>query len=163
MNFLISFVLLIVATLIGFAFASGYRRRLRFLQNMDSFLQSMLSNCCFLQDSVKRVLDNQKGTYGADFNHFLSELNDNLDKRDVFLLKWQNTQKIISDDEAKFVVDFFLNLGKVDSFTQVDDIKNSKQTLQEKLQDSKQLVNSKGTMSIKLGIVMGIGLFIICI
>ncbi len=163
MNFLIGLGLLFAATLGGFAISNGYKRRLNFLNDMDSFLGYMQGNCAFLQDSIKRVLVTQKAAYGDDFNKFLSEMLDNLDKREAFLGEWQTTQKIISSDEAKFVVEFFSNLGKLDSFTQIDAIKNAKSSFEEKLQKSKELVNTKGTMSVKLGIIMGIGLFIICV
>ena len=163
MNSLIGLGLLFVASLGGFAIANGYKRRLRFLNDMDSFLGYMQSNCAFLQDSIKRVLVMQKEAYGDDFNKFLGEMLDNLDKRDAFLDKWRSAQNLISIDEAKFVVEFFSNLGKLDSLTQVGAIKSAKDSFQEMLQKAKQLVNTKGTMSVKLGIIIGIGLFIVCV
>lgn len=163
MNILLGLVLLATASLSGFAFANGYKRRLNFLSDMDNFLLFLRGNCAFLQDSIQKILDTQKTAYSADFNKFLSDLNAHLNKREEFFIEWQNSQKLISKDEAKFIAEFFLNFGKLDSLGQIEVIENAKQTLEEKLQKSKQLVSVKGVMSVKLGVILGIGLFIICI
>lgn len=163
MNFLIGFSLLVASALIGCAIANGYKRRLNFLRDMDAFILYLQVNCAFLQDSVKKVLNTQQTQYGADFNQFLCSLGENLDKCEEFLSNWQRTQKIVSKDEAKFVVEFWRNFGKLDSFSQMEAIKSSKQEMDEKLKATRQLVSEKGMMSIKLGVVLGIGLFIICV
>ncbi len=163
MNFLLGLLGLIGAVVLGVAMSAGYKRRLNFLSDMGAFLQVMQNNCSFMQNSVKQVLADQKGSFGEDFGKFLGELETNLDKRDEFLAKWQAEQKIISKDEAEFVANFFLSVGKLDSFAQIDAIKNSQSVFEEKLQQAKKLVSTKGMLSVKLSIIVGIGVFIICV
>lgn len=163
MNFLLGLVGMLGAIILGVAMSSGYKRRLNFLSDMSAFLQVMQNNCSFLQNSVRQVLVEHKEGVGEDFGKFLGELETNLDKRDEFLTKWQSTQKIISKDEAEFVANFFSNIGKLDSFAQIDAIKNSQSVFEEKLQKAKNLVSTRGMLSVKLSIVVGIGVFIICV
>ncbi len=163
MNFVIGLALLMISSFLGFALASGYKRRLKFLCDMDNFLMFLQGNCAFMQDSFLKVLSSQKSTYGQDFNQFLNNLDKNLNNREKFLGDWQNTQKIISKDEAKFIAEFLLNFGKLDSISQIEEIKSAKQNFTGKLQSASKLVGTKGTMATKLGIILGIGLFIIVI
>lgn len=163
MNFVIGLALLLLASLFGIGIANGYKRRLKFLCDMDSFLLFLQGNCAFLQDSFRKVLTSQKSVYGIDFNQFLSDLETNLDKRDKYLSEWQSTQKIISKDEAKFIAEVLLNFGKLDSSSQIEELKNAKRNWNEKIQSARVLTNSKGTMATKLGIILGIGLFIIVV
>lgn len=163
MNFLLGLCAMLGTSCIGYALSHGYKRRLYFLQDMSTFLQAIQSNCAFLQNSFRQVLLEQKNKYTADFDKFLAELCDRLDERKEFLAEWQSKQKVVSKDEAGFIADFFLNFGKLDSLSQIDAIRHAQASFEEKLQKSKQLVSTKGTLSTKLGVIAGIGLFIICI
>jgi len=163
MSLCIGIILLVLSSGVGVSIANGYKRRSKFLNDFDSFLQIMLSNCSFLQEPLKRVLETNKGRFGRDFDAFLADFYKNLDTKEEFLFDWRKTQRIVSVDEASFVEGILSSVGRLDCFSQIDEIKNAKETLKEKLKNACEIVKTKGIMSTKLGIIVGTGLFIICI
>lgn len=161
MNWLIGAMLMILSTLVGYATAHAYKKSYTFINDFCSFLQFLESNCAFLQDSLKNILENCKAMYNTDFNAFLTGLYQNLDSKEEYLNNWKNSQKIISKDEATKICDFFSQFGRLDCDTQISAIKSSAENFAKVKQVWGEKVNKKGSLTTKLGLVCGVALFII--
>lgn len=161
MNFLLGVAVLVGSVVLGFAISCGYKKSHSLLDDFYKFLEYLEGNCAFLQDSVKKILSTKRGAYGSDFNELLQGLATNLDDKERFLGEWQAKQKLVTSEQAQFIVEFFMQLGRLDCDSQITAIKNAKSNFLVHLQKSMQKTTEKSLLSTKLGVICGIALFII--
>ena len=150
MNFLLGVVLLCGASFVGVKIAGNFRNELAYLHDFEKFLSLFEANLRFSRKPVSEfILDIECG-FKPMFRQVLTDfLNREFQEKSTF--------------EAEMLVkEFFLNIGHSDVDTQINLIKQTRCKLEELKQ--KCLPNQKkGELSIKLGIMCGVGLFIIVV
>lgn len=161
MYLLLGVILMCASAVVGFAVSHGYKKHYTFLNDFYKFLEHLESNCAFRMDSIKTVLAGQKTAYNSEFNQFLSEFEANLAQKDDFFNKWKAEQKTLDAQEAKFIGEFCSELGRLDCESQLGAIKNAKKDFEPMLASALAVVNKKGMLATKLGLILGIALLII--
>ncbi|MBQ7977290.1 MAG: stage III sporulation protein AB [Clostridia bacterium] len=160
MNILIGACLLVLCSFIGLKIADNYRKKLKFIQDFQGLLDYLENNILFMQDDLRKLLEDKKKNVHKDFSNFLSQFIQNLENCKHFLQEWKETQKIISQENAELIVNFMTGLGRNDSATQLQAINQTKEILQNQIKKV-QNEQKKGLLSSKLGIMGGLALFII--
>ncbi len=148
------------SVIVGLALANGYKKNLSFILDLSQFMEKLESNFTFQRDTLTTILKNNKSNFGPEFNSFLNEYESNLNNPD-FLSTWSKNEKSIPKEIKSFVVDLFSSLGKSDCQTQVSLISTSRKELDLLLEKSRKKVNGEANLSQKLGVVLGLALFIL--
>ena len=157
MNFIIGFVLLGLCVFAGYRVASSYRRKLNFVNDFKNLLNFLETNIMFTQDNLNKILTEKKDIFHKDFQEFLAKY---LDYQNI-LNEWKKEQNVVDSDTAQVVENFMIGLGRNDSESQIQSIKQAKEILNGHIEKVTKEQQSKGAMSMKLGIMGGLALFII--
>ncbi len=160
MNFLIGAILLAICVFVGFKVASTYKKKLNFVTDFKSFLNILETNIMFTQDNLNKILTESKNTFHKEFSDFLTKYISNQQNSIEMLNKWKSEQNLLDNDTAEVVYNFMSNLGRNDSNSQLQAIKQSNEFLNSHM-DKVSKEQTKGSMSLKLGIMGGLALFII--
>ena len=161
MNFIIGFVLLGLCVFAGYRVASSYRRKLNFVNDFKNLLNFLETNIMFTQDNLNKILTEKKDTFHKDFQEFLAKYLDYQQDCQNVLDEWKKEQNVVDSDTAEVVVNFMIGLGRNDSESQIQSIKQAKEILNGHIEKVTKEQQSKGAMSMKLGIMGGLALIII--
>ena len=162
MNFIIAGILFVICVFIGFKIASSYKRKLNFVNDFKSLLDYLETNILYLQDNLQKLINDKLNSFHADFKDFLQKYMGNLQNCEEFLGKWVQDQKLVDSETADIIKKFLLSLGRQDSSTQLQTIKQTNEILSKRI-DFVQNEQKKGVLSAKLGVMGGLALFIIVI
>ena len=160
MNVLIGGILLCICSCVGFYVASGYRKKLLFIQDFKNFLDFVETNVMFTQDKISVLLESKKDSFHKEFLEFITNYLSNIQDVSSYLTKYVQEQKLLDKDTAELIANFMRELGRIDSTTQLQSIKQANEALSTHLTRT-QDEQKKGTMSARLGVMGGLALFII--
>jgi stage III sporulation protein AB len=159
------FVLVSIAAIccfLGYLFSKKYKRRACFYQALISLCQKFDVEINYSRERVKNIflsLDEkiQKNLYGIDKNFILYlDKKCDLDKENLF----QNIN-FLKDIDKDIIYQFFRSIGRSDLDSQSKEIKNYLAKFESNSLSAHEDNKKFGSLSMKLGII--VGLFIIVI
>lgn len=142
-----------------------YKLRCLYYQNLYDFCSFLSSQISFLKTDLTSLIKTKQIEYQKDFNSTLKSylnalVSNNFSKQFGDELKKQN---ILTMDEQTQICNFFEKLGKTNQQDQLAILSATKQQVQEKLKLLNQDLSKKGTVNLKLGIMLALALFVIFI
>lgn len=108
--------------MIGYGVSKSYINRKRFFFNFDLFLLDIKSGIEFSSKKITQIIQSETYT-SKDFKNLLKNYLESLDGEISKEGLFQNVC-VLSEQEKTFVFLFFKNLGRLDVFSQVDEIEN---------------------------------------
>ena len=152
-----------LCVLVGIGIANSYKRKFTFINDFYAFLNYVELNLNFLQDNFYELLENKKTSFNTEFNGFLQDFPESFDKRKEYILNFNNDKKLLKQEELDCFLNFFMQFGRLDCYSQLENIKQSKQLVEEIVKRTKEESAKKGDLSKKLGLMCGLAVFIIVI
>jgi len=156
MNVIIGLVVFVCILYIGWFFYQKTRKKAIFYNNFLQFCELLETEIGFFQNKLQQILE--KNSYGKDFS---SALKNFAEKHN--LEEWGASQNLLKENELQELKNFFNKLGRVDSSTQTNEIRNFKKILEEKIEDIKTIQMKKSKMTFSLSVMLGLLAFIIII
>lgn len=162
MNFLISLIISILSGLVVMSFSHKYYNKAKFFNAFNVFLQTVCTNTQFFQDDIKKIISNtpqnSSTPYNTIINSYLQFLTDN--NKQTLLQSINSLTELSALDKEKICL-FFYELGHTDNTTQLNSIQALQKHIAERIQETKQEINTKAVLIQKLGIVLGMAIFIL--
>jgi len=141
---------------IGWFFHQKTRKKAIFYNDFLQFCEMLETEIGFFQNKLEQILE--KNSYKKDFSAVLKNFSEKNN-----LEEWGAVQSVLSEDELKELKNFFSKLGRVDSITQTNEIRNFKKILQEKIENIKTVQLKKSKLIFSLSVMLGLLAFIIII
>lgn len=166
MKIILMLLLCLLVIFLSYKFFVYYKSRQYFFQNIYDFCGYLQSEISFLKTDIKTLLNKKNDSYGSNFNKVLMSYEKALKDIDNFRNNFRNELDkvaILKDDEKEQLCDFFEILGTSNSFDQLAQIGDFKSKFSSILGFSKQENQKYGSMSVKLGILFAVAIFIIFI
>lgn len=160
MNFIIGGILLFICAFCGLRVADSYRKKLYFAQDFGLLLDLIETNLLFMQDDLKNFLESKKDGFHKDFSAFLDGFTQNLSDSSLYLQTWVAEERVTTKECAELLANFMQSLGRNDSATQLQTIKQTREILQAQLLKIQE-EQKKGHLYSRLGVMGGLALFII--
>lgn len=162
MNILISLIISILSGLVVMSFSHKYYNKAKFFNAFNVFLQTVCTNTQFFQDDIKKIINampqNNNASYNALINSYLKFLSEN--DRQKLSQNISTLTELSALDKEKICL-FFYELGHTDNTTQLNSIQALQKHIAERIQETKQEINTKAVLIQKLGIVLGMAIFIL--
>lgn len=143
---------------IGYGISSHYSDRKKFFFSLTNFLNSLKTNIEFSATNLKKILmaELKQNTKSKDFCKMIENYLMSLDCGDEFIKETLfNNIKILTEEEKECIFYFFKKLGKVDSFSQIEEIDKLFKVNGIYYSDAKEESKKYGSLYIKLGIIIG--------
>ena len=164
MQFIISVVLLMACSYLGYAFGNFYKLREQFLQDLVNFTQILRTEIGFSKEHLLNILKQKKYNFRPQFASFLKSYAKCLEKEDIPTLEVikANVNSIYLDEKEQVEVhNLFSFLGTTDSISQINNLSNYLVFFEMFLKDAnKEKKKYVGTYS-KLGFLTGVFLVIL--
>ncbi len=162
MNILISLTISILGGLVVVSFSYKYYNKAKFFNAFNVFLQTIYANMQFFQDDIKKIINtmpqNNNTSYNTLVNSYLKFLAEN--DRQKLAQNISALTELSALDKEKICL-FFYELGHTDNTTQLNSIQALQKHIAERIQETKQEINTKAVLIQKLGIVLGMAIFIL--
>ena len=164
MKIFVLLVLLSISLFIGYAFSKKYKIRANFFQALVFLCQKFDVEINFSRERVKNIflnLDEKEKAklHGLDLNYLsFVDKESPLDKNILF-----NNINFLKDDEKDLIFMFFRGLGRSDVDSQSKEIKNFQNRFEVIASNAVNENKKYGSLSIKLGLIAGLFIFIIFI
>ena len=164
MKIVILAILLVISIYIGYIFSKKYKTRENFFSALVMLCQKFDVEINYSRQRLKNIFssldEKQKKALCGISDNFLSFIDKETPLEKEFLFKGIN---FLKEDEKDLIFMFFKSLGRSDVDSQSKEIKNF-QSRFESLTTSAINENKKyGKLSIKLGIVLGLFIFVLFI
>ena len=151
MKILFGVIILALSTFVGYLFSDKYAKRKIFYNSFFDFNNKLKTEITFGQSSVLDIISKSKNDdvfYGYIKNYYN---NSNVEN------------KFLSEEENSFVTNYLSGIGNSDKNTQLDFINKNEGYLTEK-KDKSDTENKKyKSLFIKLGLLIGLIMFVIII
>ena len=151
------------STFCGYLFSRKFRRRKDFIQQLKAFNDRFLSEIAFRKRPIKAFI--AAYTYTGDFDKLLSIYCNGLEKRCelVFGMDIKKEYSFLKEEDCRVVNDYFLMLGKGDSFSQKGYFASSKGVLENLCVEAENNCKKYVPLYVKLGFLCGLTLLILLI
>lgn len=166
---LIKLFLIIILCLLIFFIAYKilvyYRSRHYFFENCCDFCANLQTQISYLKKDIVGVIS-EKNNYCTNFNKVLNAYKKALENLSTFnenLKKDIDKLAILKQDEKDKIFSFLTILGKSSEQEQITQIANFQQQFMQKKEETKNENVKYGGLSIKLGLLMAFGVFVIFI
>lgn len=141
--------------LIGVFFYKKYKERSAYFTDVVGLIETLVVDVRYRQDGLLMVLNNYKVGLKSDFSSTIeSFLNGNIGEQKI---------SVLNKIERKRVEKFFASLGRIDSDTQLLLLQGEKEEFTKLSTLAKEKFVKYGSMFIKLGFLLGIGIGILLI
>lgn len=153
-------LLFIACFYMGLGLRRYFKIRKDLIMDFSVFLENIESKIRFLNVPVPELLTEGKNVCKAEFKNILSQEEKNLSIK-------QDREKIksvyLSEKTNEIMDNFFLSFGTTDLTTQLSSIESAKVSVCAELSQAEKDMVSKGTLSYKLAVLLGIALLIIVV
>lgn len=150
-------LIMILSIFVGFVFSKKYSNRNKFFQSLVSLCQKFDVEINYSRERVKNILENLDEKHkinlsGLDKNYIsFIEKKNQLDKETLF-----KNISFLKESEEDMILLFFKSLGRSDVDSQSKEIKNYQKKFEDKLKETQTENKKYGTLSIKLGVIVGL-------
>lgn len=157
MKIFIIVLIMILSILVGFIFSKKYSNRNKFFQSLVSLCQKFDVEINYSRERVKNILENLDEKHkinlsGLDKNYIsFIEKKNQLNKETLF-----RNIPFLKENEEDMIFMFFKSLGRSDVDSQSKEIKNFQKKFEDKLKETQTENKKYGTLSIKLGVIVGL-------
>lgn len=164
MKYFLLISLVFITTFIGYLFSKKYKTRSNFFQALLYLCQKFDIEINFSRERLKNIFENidekNKGYLKGINTNFISFIDKetSLDKDNLF--KGIN---FLKDDEKDVIFTFFKSLGRSDVDSQSKEIKNFQTRFETFSSQANQDNKKYGSLSVKLGLVVGLLIVVIFI
>lgn len=141
-------------SLLGFQISKVYSNKENFYLELNNFVTYLIGEISFLKTDLVKISENYKSN-NSIFKNFLGNLKNKL----LFESEYINIE-ILNETENIMIKNFVDNLGKNDSATECDKLKNVLENFKIKLDETREQNKKYGSMIKKLGVLSG---FLLCI
>ena len=152
MRVILSFIFLISSVLISQILIKKYTLRTSFYSCYYSFNNNMINQINFENRTLQSIIDNNEG------EDFYSKLKEN-----IYSPLSKLAIEYLTDDEVKAFKEYCDMLGRSDRETQNNQLLFYEKTIKEKLDLVRYEEKSKRTLYTKMGLMIGLVLFVIVI
>jgi len=152
--YIVCVVIILCSTYLGWGLSNYYKRRIVLFQNLDDFINFAISNINFFKDSVEIII-----------NQFLNSHSLSKEFRDCLVKNKNNVEFnsiLLKKNENNLLNDVFQFLGKNDSENQIVGLKNYSNQISIYLKQAEEDNKKIGSISTKLGFLLGL-LIAICL
>lgn len=159
-------LLCLLIIFLAYKFFVYYKSRQYFFQNLYDFCGFLQSEISFLKTDIMALLDKKNESYDINFNKVLNCYKNALKNIDSFRVDFSegiSKISILKQEEKEKLCDFFEILGSSNSLDQLAQIGDFKSQFSSLLTYSKQEHQKYGAMSIKLGLLLALAIFIVFI
>lgn len=150
--------IIVLCGAVGFGVSGYYTQRKKFFFDLLNFLNSLKTDICFSAKDLKKILYecmNQVGI-NKDFKLLLKNYTNLLDNNvEVIKENLFKDIKILAEQEKESIYQFFCKLGKLDSFTQSEEIEKLLKINDLYFLDAKDESIKYSSLYIKLGVIIG--------
>lgn len=154
---MIKFVCLLVifvgVSYIGISLSINYSKRERFFNELISFCNVLFNNIKFNKSKLKVVIKENLDNYKTELKDYLQNYLENKEVKVSLLTEYENSK----------VNEFFVSIGKLDSFGELNNIENYKIIFNEFYEDCKFNNKKYGNLYSKLGVIFALILVILFI
>lgn len=164
-KFLLIIILCCLIIFIAYKIFIYYKSRHYFFENCCDFCANLQTKISYLKQDILGVI-NEKNNYHTDFNKLLNAYKkalENLSTFDESLKKDIEKLAILKLDEKDKIFSFFAILGKSSEQDQIQQIQNFQQQFMQKKDETKDENVKYGGLSVKLGLLLAFGVFVIFI
>lgn len=137
-------VILICSSFVGYCFCLHFKRRKELFEEMVSIIDKIKEEISFKKSYYEEILSKLKIS-----KEILSVKN-----------KEEKDRTPFSEEEKEEIRDFFDSLGSADLDCETEKIAESKRRFISRAQKAENFYNKNGKLSIKLGILFGVAVFI---
>ncbi len=158
---MIKFILCIGAVglcvLLAWLLTRKYRMRMQFYYNLNLFNERLVNEVSYTRIPLPAFME--KYTFGGDFRHMLEI------KRDA---RFDNGDEgcdiaYLSEDERKFLGDYFRMIGKSDAASQRTYLSAMREEIADKKQKAEEIYRKYFSLYIKLGFLAGLILVVLIV
>lgn len=152
--YIVCVVIILCSTYLGWGLSNYYKRRIVLFQNLDDFINFAISNINFFKDSVEIIINQFLNSHSLskEFRDCLVKIKNNVEFNSILLKK----------NENNLLNDVFQFLGKNDSENQIVGLKNYSNQISIYLKQAEEDNKKIGSISTKLGFLLGL-LIAICL
>jgi len=157
MKWILILILIVVIMLIAKSLSEQYLDRFNFYYNLNQFLTKFKLNLAFRQTKVLDFLDSTNSK--KQFRIFIESYKEYLKTNKLDLSKI----KILEDSERQELEDIIVNIGRLDSKNEINQVESFLLSTSEKLQQAEKTKNKFCPMIIKLSFLFAVALAILLI
>lgn len=150
---------------IGFSLNFGYRRKVRFYNDLSLFCGNIKSQICYFQLKLYEVIEKGKLNCGKDFLYICNSAQQALKNSDYPIVKQTDLMKLcfLNENECAIIAEFFSVLGSSDCKNQTEQINGFEKVFESFSETAKSDAKTKGSLYGKLGVFLGLFIAIICL
>lgn len=152
-KFVCLLVIFIGVSYIGISLSINYSKRERFFNELISFCNVLFNNIKFNKSKLKVVIKENLDNYKTELKDYLQNYLENKEVKISLLTEYENSK----------VNEFFVSIGKLDSFGELNNIENYKIIFNEFYNDCKLNNKKYGNLYSKLGVIFALILVILFI
>lgn len=141
-------------SLLGVQISKVYSNKENFYFELNNFINFLIGEISFLKTDLVQISENYIST-NPIFKNFIQNLKNKL----LFETEFERIE-ILNENENLSIKNFVDNLGKNDSVTECDKLKNILENFKITLNETREQNKKYGSMIKKLGILSG---FLLCI
>ena len=150
-KFVCLLVIFIGVSYIGISLSINYSKRERFFNELISFCNVLFNNIKFNKSKLKVVIKENLDNYKTELKDYLQNYLENKEVKISLLTEYENSK----------VNEFFVSIGKLDSFGELNNIENYKIIFNEFYNDCKFNNKKYGNLYSKLGVIFALILVIL--
>ncbi len=150
-KFVCLLVIFIGVSYIGISLSINYSKRERFFNELISFCNVLFNNIKFNKSKLKVVIKENLDNYKTELKDYLQNYLENKEVKVSLLTEYENCK----------VNEFFVSIGKLDSFGELNNIENYKIIFNEFYNDCKFNNKKYGNLYSKLGVIFALILVIL--
>lgn len=154
MKYLISCVIVIISSLIGFSISGEYVKKYRFYKNLCSFLTHLKINISYNNVFLKQSFCQYESEKW--FCEFLENIYRCIENNGEFVKVLDNLGLRLKEDEKNEIIRFFNMLGKSDNATQQEMIEGNLILFNNRLAIAEEAKNKNSNVYSKLGVGFGV-------
>ena len=148
-------------TFCGYLFARKYRQRRQFCQQLKEFNERYLSEISYARRPIKTFISSYQ--YKGEFAEFLRKYFEILELGEVNILPFDLKKEyaFLKEEDCQVVSDYFLMLGKGDSFSQKGYFTSVKERIAAVTLSAENTCKKYGDLYVKIGFLCGLLILII--
>ncbi len=166
MKLILIIALVCLSGSLGFGLSKTYKQKLKFYESYLTFLQELKTSINFSSSKIGEIVKSSKVNIANKdltslFDNYLALLgcDEKITRNGLF----NNNTNFLTDSDKDSITYFFNQLGKTDSFNQIEIINNNIETVKGKCEKLKKDCAKYCPLFTKLGILFGLFLALIII
>lgn len=156
MKFVLLGVIVFICGYIGYGLSRYYFSRVKLFMSLINFTEKLDTDINFGKAKLLKIIEDFKcdsKDLKKILNGYILCLNEGKSCTEDMVFK---DIKILKDEEKNVILNFLLELGKLDVFNQTKQIENSKFRFKEILEGCNEEKKKYGNLYLKLGIILGL-------